>query len=120
MSKTKPTPPSGSTQVGAGSVDYDSFELEPGEAFTGRLVTTSHYDGDYGASCFATFELTDAGHLPDFEEGDLVELFARSGLKRAYNDDELQRGGSYWVCKDTDVSEVNGNEFYEIEVRSLD
>lgn len=112
---TNPTPPDGATDV-VEQPDDDQFALSPGEDIIGKILTmraveTEFPDGGTGQSGILTLEL---------EDGDVVDYFAKGEAKRAFNDDRLERGSTYWIAKMAEVEEVQGTEYNPTKLKKIE
>ena len=111
MATDNPTPPEGAKSVVEQSDDSENFKLSPGEETIARLVTVEPVETEYGESAILTLET---------EDGEIVDLFARDEVKRAYKQDRLERGATYWIAKMADTQEVNGNEYYPTKLKQIE
>lgn len=112
MATDNPTPPDGAKSVVSTDDDNEQFSLSPGEAITARVVQINPVETEFGDSAILTLELED--------DGELVDYFAKDEVKRAVNNDALERGGVYWIAKMAETEEVNGNEYNPTQLRQIE
>ena len=111
MSTDKPSPPDGAKRLSTDTSDSDSYELSPGEVQQGTLLNVNPFENEYGESAILTFNFDD--------KDDIVDMVAKSDLKKLANAGELERGEDYWIRKKQETDEVEGTSYHPIEVAQL-
>jgi hypothetical protein len=109
--ESDPTPPDGAKDVVQSGDNDENFELSPGEEIVARIVTIQPVESEWGESAILTLET---------EDGDFVDYFAKDEVKRAYRQDNLERGATYWIAKMSSTEEVNGNEFHPTKLKQIE
>lgn len=105
------SPPDGAKDVVESNAE--SYNLEPGETFTGRLLNIRPTETEYGRSAQLTFELED--------DGEIIQYFVEDEVKRAFKQDQLETGETYWIGKESTQASISssGNTYFPVRIKQL-
>ena len=113
MSTDKPEAPEGFTDAATPTTNGDeAIDLEPGETLLGTVLDITKGEGDYGP----WYRLT----IKDDTRG-VVDYFAEDRAKLAVKQDNLERGDTVWIAKDTTETDIeDGGSFYPVNCKVSD
>ena len=110
MSSDTPEAPEGFQDAATPTSNGDgAIDLEPGEVLMGTVLDITEGEGEYGS----WYRLT----IKDDTRG-VVDYFAEDRAKMAAKQENLERGDSVWIAKDTTEEEIDdGGTFYPVNCK---